>query len=287
MLQTGVPDAAEIIPFEPEPGNAGGGMGGSEFDSSHILKRFKKGVAFFVISTSLAINCFQIRESAMFSRIIIISGGRLGDAIFFQKRAAALAGFMTICCDGGSKYLDKLKIKPDVIIGDMDSVKSLQLERYAAGGAKILRYPPDKDATDTQLAVEYALGLKPKTVEIWGAWGGRIDHALANLFLLDLGRKAAIKISLIDEYCETFIANGEISFPDAVGQTVSLFAFHYGATKIILDGFRYSLNGESLKMGNSRGVSNVITASPATIRVCSGNLLVVRYWRKDFFPKAV
>jgi thiamine pyrophosphokinase len=223
----------------------------------------------------------------MTEKIIIISNGRLGDPAFFQKRRDAMGSPLTICCDGGIRHLEKLNIQPDIIMGDMDSADAARLDEYAACGVKILKYPRDKDATDTQLALEYALGLKPESIEIWGALGGRIDHALANLFLLNPGEKAGIKTSLVDEYCETFIVEKETSFEKASGQTVSLFAWGSKAVGVSLHSFKYSLDNEALEMSNPRGISNVIVSSPATIHISSGSLLVVRYWRKDFFPEAV
>jgi thiamine pyrophosphokinase len=223
----------------------------------------------------------------MSTKIIIISGGRLGDPGFFRKRLAAMDSFLTICCDGGIRHLEKLKIRPDVIVGDMDSANVDRLDDYAAHGVKILKYSPNKDATDTQLALEYALGLKLGAIEIWGALGGRIDHTLANLFLLTLGKNKGMKISLIDEYAETYIVEKETSFEEAVGQTVSLFAAGEKAEGVTLSGFRYLLNDETLAMNSPRGISNVIVGMPATINLSSGSLLVVRYWQKDFFPEAV
>ncbi|MGV8058539.1 MAG: thiamine diphosphokinase [Smithellaceae bacterium] len=223
----------------------------------------------------------------MSQKIIIISDGRLGDSSFFHKRLAAMDSSLTICCDGGIRHLEKLKIHPDVIIGDMDSADTVSLQSYAACGVKILKYPTDKDDTDTQLALKYAMGLKPESIEIWGALGGRIDHSLANLFLLNSGEKQGIRISLIDEYCETFIVEKEATFADAVGQTVSLFALSSRAEGVVLHGFQYSPDNETLEMSNPCGISNVIVSSPAIINITSGRLLAVRYWLKDFFPEAV
>ena len=223
----------------------------------------------------------------MTKKIIIVSGGRLGDPAFFQERMATMDNFLIICCDGGIRHLAKLNIKPDVIIGDMDSAAAVSIEGYKTGGVKILKYPPDKDDTDTQLALEYALGLKPEAIEIWGALGGRIDHSLANLFLLGLEEKEEIKIRLIDEYCEAFIAGKAAAFKEAIGQTVSLIALSPRVTGISLHGFQYPLDNAILEMNKPRGISNVVTAAPATINVGSGNLLVIRYWQKDIFPEAV
>lgn len=223
----------------------------------------------------------------MSKKVVIISNGRLGDPAFFRKRREAMGDILTICCDGGTRHLERLSIRPDVIMGDMDSADADGLERYAASGVKISKYRRDKDATDTQLALEYAIGLNPESIEIWGALGGRIDHALANLFLLNLGEKAGIKTSLVDEFCEIFTVEKETSLNEAVGQTVSLFALGSQTEGISLKGFKYSLNNETLEMGSSRGISNVVVDSPAIIHIRSGSLLVVRYWRKDFFPEAV
>jgi thiamine pyrophosphokinase len=223
----------------------------------------------------------------MTQKTIIITGGRLGEPAFFQERMAAMANFLTICCDGGIRHLAKLNIKPDVIIGDMDSAAAVSLESYKACGVKILKYPPCKDDTDTQLALNYALELKPEAIEIWGALGGRIDHSLANLFLLGLGKQEEIKIRLIDEYCEAFIAGKAAVFNDATGQTVSLIALSPRVTGISLQGFQYPLENATLEMNKPRGISNVITAAPAKINVGSGNLLVIRYWQKDIFPEVV
>jgi thiamine pyrophosphokinase len=220
-------------------------------------------------------------------KIIIISGGSLGDPAFYRKRLAALQNFSVICCDGGIRHLAKLNIKPDVIIGDMDSAAVDQLESYKAPGVKILKYPPDKDDTDTQLALKYALELKPEAIEIWGALGGRVDHSLANLFLLDLGEKEGIKIRLVDEYCEVFIAGKAAAFNGAIGQTVSLLALSPQVTGISLRGFQYPLDNALLEMNKPRGISNVISAAQATIDVGSGTLLVIRYWQKDIFPEAI
>ena len=91
---------------------------------------------------------------------------------------------------------------------------------------------------------------------------------------------------MIDEYCETFILDMETTFTDAIGQTVSLIALSPKTENIVLHGFQYILDNESLELSNPRGISNIIISSPATIISGSGSLLVVRYWLKDYFPEA-
>ncbi len=223
----------------------------------------------------------------MTENVIIISGGRFGDPIFFKKKIAEIGDSLIIVCDGGVRHLQKLGIKPDVIIGDMDSIESSQLTSYAAQGVQIIQYPANKDFTDTELALDYALNLKPTAIYIWGALGGRLDHTLANVFLLLEAKDAGIRTYLLDEYCEAFIVDKEAAFVDAKGVTVSLFAFSSKVEGLSLRGFVYPLQDALLTMGESRGVSNIINEAHAKISVRAGNLLVIRYWQKDVFPEAL
>ena len=174
-----------------------------------------------------------------------------------------------------------------MIIGDMDSIEPAQLTSCSAQGVKIIKYSANKDFTDTELALDYAMGLKPTAIYIWGALGGRIDHTLANVFLLRKGQKAGIKIYLVDEYCEAFIIDKEAAFVDAKDVTVSLFAFSPKVEGLSLNGFVYPLKDAVLTMGESLGVSNIIDEAHAKISVRAGNLLVIRYWQKGIFPEAL
>ncbi len=226
------------------------------------------------------LQCWDMKKN-----IVIVSGGRLGNKAFFEARASLLADRWLIACDGGARHLHALGLKPDVLIGDMDSLDAAHLADYERQGIEIVRHPVHKDFTDTALALDYALGLHPEAIDIWGALGGRIDHALANIHLLIRGKEAGIPTRLVDEYAEVMIAGDEIRFVDAVGCLVSLIALSPVVEDITIDGFEYPLTHECLTMAESRGVSNVITSATASISVGSGNLLVVRYRQKDVFPE--
>ncbi|PKN06244.1 MAG: thiamine diphosphokinase [Deltaproteobacteria bacterium HGW-Deltaproteobacteria-7] len=222
----------------------------------------------------------------MHQHIVIVSGGRLGDMNFFRTKVEQTDNRLLICCDGGARHLTVASIIPDVLVGDMDSLDPEQLTRFERLGVNIIRYPVNKDFTDTALALDYAMSLQPEAIDIWGAQGGRIDHALANLFLLLRGKEAGIKTRLLDEYCEMFIADSEVAFADLTGCLVSLIALSPEVKGVTLQGFLYPLNEATLSMSESRGVSNIIQAEQACIRVRSGHLLVIRYRQKDVFPEA-
>jgi len=222
------------------------------------------------------------------SKIVnIVSGGCVGNQSFFQEKIARMENCLIICCDGGARHFQYLGIKPDVIIGDMDSIDPALLANYSIQGIKIIKYPANKDFTDTELALDYALGLKPDSIFIWGALGGRIDHTLANVFLLCKGQEKGIRTYLLDEYGEAFVLDKEATFVNETGKTISLLALSPEVTGITLSGFLYPLKEGTLIMGESRGISNIITDARASISVRQGKLLIVKYWQKDIFPEAL
>jgi thiamine pyrophosphokinase len=223
----------------------------------------------------------------VYQKIIIVSGGRLVDPVFFQKKITGMENHLVICCDGGARNFQYLGIKPDVIIGDMDSIDPDQLASYSNQGIKIIKYSTNKDFTDTELALDYALNLNPEEIFIWGALGGRVDHTLANVFLLCKGQEKGINTYLIDEYGEAFVLDKKAIFINETGKTVSLLALSPRVTGITLKGFLYSLEKSTLQMGETRGVSNIINEDRASISVRSGKLLVIGYWQKDIFPEAL
>jgi thiamine pyrophosphokinase len=220
--------------------------------------------------------------------ITIVSGGCPIDPLFFQKIIEEAEKHLIICCDGGLRHFLNFEIEPDVIIGDMDSIDSAQLENYSKQKkVKIIKHSTNKDFTDTELALDYALSLKPAKILIWCALGGRIDHTLANVFLLLKGQEKGIETFLIDEYCETFILDKETSFINEEGKTISLLALTPDVAGITLSGFLYPMEKGTLRMGESRGISNIINNAHACIKVKKGKLIVIKYWQKDIFPEAV
>jgi thiamine pyrophosphokinase len=223
----------------------------------------------------------------MMTDIVIVSGGEIRNSAGFAKSVASVGRRLLICCDSGARHLSAAGIIPDVLLGDMDSIDAALIAEYRRLGVTIVELPPDKDFTDTALALDYALGLKPQQVDIWGALGGRFDHALANVLLLLKGKDAGVRVRLLDEYSEMFIAGETAQFEDAAGCLVSLIALSPAVQGVTLAGFQYPLADETLSMSESRGISNIINEPVATIQVGKGNLLVMRYWKKDIFPEVL
>lgn len=219
--------------------------------------------------------------------VFIISGGTLDDSTFLQRQIEEVSPAAVICADGGATRLRALGITPTLIIGDMDSLDEASEERYREMGSKIVRHPRRKDETDTELALVEAFGLAPAEVWIWAAMGNRIDHTLANIFLLAQGVDRGIEVKLIDSWCEVFLVTRRKVLSGEEGQTVSLFPFAGDAVGVTLVGFEYPLKNAVMSHEHPHGISNRLTAKEGIIAVDTGYLLGVRYFRPGIFPGEV
>ena len=212
-------------------------------------------------------------------RIFIISNGIINDPEFIRQKREETNAPIIICADGATRYLRPLDIAPEFIIGDMDSIDDDTMRYFDKRGTTILTYPGNKDETDTQLALEYALKLKPDEILIFGALGARIDHALANISLLIMGVKQGVDVKIIDETCELFIVNQQGVVEGKAGETVSLLPLSSEVTGITLEGFEYPLSGGVMEIGRPYGISNRLIDEKGVITVKSGYLLVIRNFK--------
>ena len=216
--------------------------------------------------------------------IIVVAGGEINDLAFFRSKVSNLQAAEIICADSGAGYLHAIGLVPDVIIGDMDSIEPGVLRYFTERGSRIIRFPEGKNETDTQLALEHAFGSAPDEIHVFGAFGTRIDHTLANVSLLALGVKRGIEIRLVNEWCETFVAKDKCTIVGEPGQTVSLLPLSESVTGITLEGFEYPLTKGTMEIGMPYGVSNRLAAAEGVITVESGSLLVIRYFRAGALP---
>jgi len=219
--------------------------------------------------------------------VFVVSGGEFDDPAFFRKQVTMLSPAAVICADGGARHLDAAGIVPVLIIGDMDSLDAAGQTDYEAKGCRIIRHPQRKDETDTELALHEAFRMEPAEVWIWGALGHRVDHVLANIFLLVQGKQKGIEVKLIDEWCEVFLIDRRTVLEGEAGQTVSLLPFVGPVSGVTLTGFEYPLKNAVMEIGRPCGVSNRLLAKQGIVEMDSGCLLAVRYFRPGAFPGEV
>jgi thiamine pyrophosphokinase len=206
-------------------------------------------------------------------RIVIVTGGTLGDWVLAElEQTDVLVG-----SDRGALFLVRHGFKPDVSLGDFDSVSAAELEEIrAASKAFISCDPIEKDLTDTEMAFDWALEQKPTEIKLLGALGTRFDHSLANIHLLRKGVAQGISCKIIDAYNEVILINHPALIHKGSYTHVSLLPLSLEVTGITLLGFLYPLQQATLTIGQSLGISNILLGEQGRIEIESGYLLVIQ-----------
>ncbi|WP_347488434.1 thiamine diphosphokinase [Desulfoscipio sp. XC116] len=209
-------------------------------------------------------------------RCVILTGGKV-DNLQWLARALAQADRL-ICVDSGAGYAAALGIVPQIIIGDMDSIDHSLLENYYRQGVVIKEYPPEKDDTDTALALREVLSEHPDEVVILGATGTRFDHTLANVHLLRVALENHVSARIIDEYNEiSLLAPRQ---PAVVkgrpGDEFSLLPLTEKVTGVCVQGARWPLRDAAFSIGNPYGISNRLVGDAAEITIASGLMLLIK-----------
>lgn len=179
---------------------------------------------------------------------------------------------LVICADRGYEYVKKLGIEPDVIVGDFDSYSGSLPDK-----AEILRSVPEKDDTDTMLAVKTAIDRGADRITLYGALGARFDHAFANVQTLLYAHEQGCEMTIADSGNIISVQGaGRQSYPLMKDWYFSVFSLSERAEISSISGVKYSLENAVLTRSFPLGVSNEITDSEAVVAVRSGLLLVVR-----------
>ena len=208
-------------------------------------------------------------------RFTVVASGDLADG-----DEAWLDGATVIAADAGAASLDRLGRSPDRLVGDLDSIPDELLARLASAGVAIDRHPADKDASDTELALEAAIAAGASEIVILGAIGGsRLDHELANVLLLAdpaLGDRD-VRVVHGPTTVRVLRDGGRLSLEGATGDLVTLLPVTGDATGVRIDGVRWPLADATLRVGRSRGLSNEVVEPPASASLEHGTLLVIEH----------
>ncbi len=201
-------------------------------------------------------------------RACIFCNGELKNTVRAQNIASNCD--LLIAADGGAKHLAGIGLKPRIIIGDMDSIGAGILNDK--GDIMLIPHPPDKDKSDTELAVEYALEQGCKQVILVAAVGGRLDHTLGNVALVASypGRIAifdGVSTLVAVDKSEKCMLHGQVGTP------VSLIPYGSGPFTVRTKGLKYSLGDEPLYSA-THGLSNELSLTEACVCVLNGILLV-------------
>ncbi len=180
-----------------------------------------------------------------------------------------------LAVDGGAWALLQRGLRPDVAIGDWDSLGPQGLAQLRVAGVLLQTFPADKDATDLELALHYAADRGATEVHVFGALGGRWDQSLANLLLLAQPRLRALRIVLYDRGQRVWLLQGRETIAGEVGDTLALIPVQGPARGVTLRGVAYPLTNGELPWAVTLGVSNRLTAPQAYVQVDEGLVWVV------------
>ena len=193
---------------------------------------------------------------------------------------AMTRGAYLICTDGAGDVALFWNVKPDLLLGDMDSILPETLKYWQfIEGVEIRIFPVAKDETDLELGLLAALDKNCNKITIVGGLGGRLDQTLGNLYLLGMPRllESGNDVRLLGEDEEVRLYQGEASFQieGVPGETISLIPATASVEGIVTANLLYPLRNETLYFGPARGVSNEIVTSPALVSFKKGLLYVI------------
>lgn len=211
-------------------------------------------------------------------RAIIFANGAAGD--YESLRREITDSDLLVCADGGALHTQKLGILPTIVIGDMDSLEKEKetFEQLRQTQVEFKRFPAEKDETDLELALDYALDKKCNEILIACPFGGRVDHLLGNILLISQPKYASIRIYLSDGLQRAVLlrAKDEIVLSRDRGNTLSLIPLSPSVQGVCLSGVKWPLNDAILSFGNPISISNEIVSENALVKITNGILLAVQ-----------
>lgn len=213
---------------------------------------------------------------------IIITGGFV-DATFAKAYLEAESFDMVIAADRGVETAKLLNIPIDYILGDFDSLEPsilVELKNQLANddsGLILKEFPPEKDYTDTHLAIVTAIESGATKVTILGATGTRLDHVMANVNLLSICLNYGIEAMIVDAHNQIYVIDSDkhLKKDKIHGKYVSLIPYTDCVTGVTLIGFKYPLCDMTMTKGNSLGISNELLEEEGVIKLDKGILIVI------------
>jgi len=195
-------------------------------------------------------------------------------AYWFQNADVRLAA------DGGAWALLRRGLHPDVAVGDWDSLDPQDLQCLQEAGVALHAFPPDKDATDLELALLYAAEHGAHEMHVFGALGGRWDQTAANLLLLAHPCLRTRRVILHHQGQRLWLIRGQDEIVGQVGDLISFVPLGGPARGVTLRGVAYPLEEGALPWAGTRGISNRFVAPQVHVRVREGMLLAIHIPRQ-------
>ena len=180
-----------------------------------------------------------------------------------------------IAADKGSECLYRYNITPNLLLGDFDSTKKEILEQIRSQVEEILEFPPEKDYTDTEIAIIEAIKRGAKKIYLFGAIGSRMDHTLGNIGLLLTTKKKGVMLEIIDDNNRLYLGENNMMLYGKYGENIS---FHALCDKVInfkIKGAKYNLESYDMGLLDPRAICNEFVETPIEISYETGEILII------------
>ena len=219
-------------------------------------------------------SCIDFHDNKLPMKCVIIASGDLeytNNIIKIIKDTQLI-----ICADGGARHLRALDILPHVMIGDFDSIAPDDKLYFKKNKVKTITFPSKKNQTDSELCVSWALENNATDITLLGVTGVRLDHTLANIFLLKKLAGLQIPARIINKNNEIHIVTNFIKLKGRPKDLLSIIPVTQKVTGVTLKGLEYPLENATLKMGSSLGISNSFKGNYACVSLEKGILIVTK-----------
>jgi thiamine pyrophosphokinase len=185
---------------------------------------------------------------------------------------------LVVAADSGLEVALALGLNVTHVVGDMDSVDAEVLARIESTGVVVQRVPHDKDQVDTELAVLFARTLGATTITLVTAGGGRLDHQMGVMSALTHPILDGCEVHALWDTARVRVLNGSTTatIDGDPGSVVGLVAVNGAARGITTTNLRWPLVDEHLESHSTRGISNEMTDTTATVSLSSGHLFVIQ-----------
>lgn len=209
-------------------------------------------------------------------KAIIVSGGYI-PIDFLKNQLKKYSDYLIISVDSGADSLYLAGITPDILLGDFDSINKETYDYFSEKDIEIIKFPKEKDLTDTHIAMDYAVNNGFKEFILLGVTGKRLDHTLSNFYILERYVK--------DVHCKIIDANNTIellygknkqSYQKEDYKYISLIPISDKVIGVTTEGLKYKLINATLLRSDSFGVSNEIINNVGSISIEEGMLAIIK-----------
>jgi thiamine pyrophosphokinase len=206
-------------------------------------------------------------------KAIIVTGGNKPSKKLLNSYIKS--GDLIIGADKGSEYLYDYEIMPNIILGDFDSISEEKLKKIEEKQVEIIKFPPEKDYTDTEIAIMEAMKRGADTIYLFGGLGTRADHSLGNIGLLLTTKNKGARLLIVDDHNKMYLADKNMSLNGSQGEIISFHALSDVVKGFEIRGAKYNLNSYDMHLLDPRAVCNEFIDTPINIKYESGELLII------------